>query len=68
MLYAMGDEPNGLFGVLAGGVHISHTTSGASSGFCLWFGPDHGLAKPPSWTVVHVFWTPTRQDAATCCI
>jgi CRP-like cAMP-binding protein len=32
MLYATGDEPNGLFGVIAGEVHLSHTASGGQLG------------------------------------
>src|SRR5271165_1175614 len=35
MLFAAGDEPNGLFGVLAGEVHISHTASGGRRGLLL---------------------------------
>lgn len=42
MLFAAGDEPNGLFGLLAGKVHISHATSGGRLGFLL-------VAQPGEW-------------------
>ena len=44
MLFAAGDEPNGLFGVLSGEIRLSHTASGGRIGLLLvcragsWFG------------------------------
>jgi CRP-like cAMP-binding protein len=37
VLYAAGDEPNGLFGVLSGEVRLSHTNAGGQLGFLLVF-------------------------------
>lgn len=45
VLFAAGDEPNGLFGVLAGQVHVSYTTSEGQLGLLLVAGPGEWIGE-----------------------